>query len=165
MGEILKAIGIRGQLVAVQLAGFLITLVILKILLFERVSRFVAARKKDEEGLGHEVAAARKELEAAEARLRARQAETEKQAYELIQAEVRAGLKRKADLVEAAHAKAQAELARVRASVVEERAKALSHLEKDVVDLGLLMAAGATKKKLDQAKYAAVAERAVRRET
>jgi F0F1-type ATP synthase membrane subunit b/b' len=161
VGEILRQIGIRGPLLWVQLVGFLIMFAILKTLLFDRVRRFMAAREAEEERRRHELAHAEKDLESAEAAMRARAAEIEKQAYERVQAEVRAGIARKGELLEEAHGHARADLARVRASLGSDRTAALAHLGDDVRELALFVAQDALGKKVDGAKYAATAAKAV----
>lgn len=161
MGAILHEIGIRWQIVLIQLTGFLITFLILKKLLFERVLAHLAARQAEEERRRHDIEAARKELESAEAKLRARLAELEKQAYEQTQAEVRAGLKRKADLLQEAQDRAQADLSRVRAEVAAERRGALARIERDIRELALFTAGQALGKRLEGGKYAEAAARAV----
>lgn len=149
MGDILRSIGIRWQLVLTQLIGFLIVLAILKTLLFDRIHKVLADRAAEEERRRHAIAAAKKEYEAAKARLEARVAEIEKQAYEQTQAEVRAGLKRKADLVSEALDKAREEVTVARAAIAAAHAKALASLSKDVVSLTLYVASRVSDRKLE----------------
>jgi F-type H+-transporting ATPase subunit b len=159
--SILHQIGVRWPVLLLQLLGFLIMFAILKFLLFDRVRRFMAAREEEERRERHELEAARKHLEAAEAKLKSRIAEVEKQAYEQTQAEVRAGLKRKADIVQEAQDRARAELERARSSVAAERAKGLERLKGDVADLAVFVASQAMGRKLETTSAMALAERSI----
>jgi F0F1-type ATP synthase membrane subunit b/b' len=159
--QILKAIGIRWELVLIQFLGFLIIFAILKSLLFDRVRAFMAARAAEEASERHELDRERKARAEAVARLEARLAEIEKQAYEATQAEVRSGLKRKTDIVQEAHERAHGELERSRSKLEAERAAALGRIEADIVDLAIFLAGQTMGRKLDEPRYAEIARREV----
>jgi F-type H+-transporting ATPase subunit b len=144
--SILNSIGIRWQLVLLQLIAFLLVFkLILKPILFGRVQRVLDERAHEEEHLRSAIAAARKEQEAAKAKAEAKNAEVEKQAYEQAQAEVRAGLKRKADAVAAAMERSRAEVNQARVGFAKEHEEALAKLRADVADLALFVAADAAR--------------------
>ncbi len=161
--DVLHDLGIRGPLVALQILGFLLTFAVLKLLLFDRVRRQLAARAADEARGQKEIAAGRQGAAAAEAVLRERQAEIEKEAYERTQTEVRTGLKKKADLVAEAHDQAHAALLASQETLAAERQSALGGLGREVADLALLAASQAMLgRKLEEHRWRAVAERATR---
>ena len=162
MGEILHQIGIRWQLVLTQLIGFLLVFAVLRHFLFGRVQRVLDDRAADEVRRRSGIAAAEKQAAAAKATLQARHAEIEKQAYEKTQAEVRNGLARKSELVNAAIDTARAEVTAGREKVAVQRSEALARLEKDVASLTLFLAGKLVGRKLEAAgPVTAAAEREV----
>jgi F-type H+-transporting ATPase subunit b len=163
VGDVLHAIGIRWQLLLMQLVGFLIVYrLVLKPFLFDRIHKVLADRAAEEERQRHAIAASKKEYDAAGARLGTRQAEIEKQAYERTQTEVRAGLKRKADHVTAALDRARDEMGVARAGLRRAREESLANLRKDVVSIALFAAGRACGRKVEEVPaLAARAEREV----
>jgi F-type H+-transporting ATPase subunit b len=160
--DILNSIGIRWQLVLMQLIGFLIVFFVLKTMLFDRIHRVLADRAAEEERRRHAIAAAKKEADVARAKLDARTAEIEKQAYEQTQAEVRAGLKRKSDVVTAALDKAREEVTAARGTLGKSHDQALEKIRQDVVALTLFVAGKAAGRDLEkQGELRAAAEREV----
>lgn len=160
MGDILHSIGIRWQLVLAQLIGFLIVLFVLKTFLFGRIQKVLADRAAEEERRKHAIAAASKEAAAAKARLDARAAEIDKQAYERTQAEVRAGLKRKSDVAGAALDKARDDVTAAREKIARAHDHALETIRKDVAGLAMFVAGRSVGRKLEGAgSLAALAEK------
>src|SRR5437868_6117835 len=82
---------------------------VLRHFLFGRIQGVLDARATEEERRKAGIASARKAAAEARAKLDARRAEVEKQVYEQSQVEVRAGLKRKSELVAEAIDKARAD--------------------------------------------------------
>jgi len=151
VGDVLHAIGIRWQLVLVQLVGFLIVFGILKTLLFDRIHKVLEDRAAEEEHRRLAIGSARHTLDAARARLKTRESEVEKQAYERTQAEVRAGLKVKADLVSQATDQARREVTGAREEFSKARDRALAGIQADVAELALFVASQVAGRKLDGA--------------
>jgi F0F1-type ATP synthase membrane subunit b/b' len=138
---VLHQIGIRWQLVLAQLVGFLLMyFLVLKPLLFGRIQRVLDERAAEEARRKAGIASGRKETDAVRAKLEARRAEVEKQAYEKTQAEVREGQKRKSEVISTAMDWAREEVGASRKKVAEARAEAIGRFEKDVVSLTLFLA-------------------------
>jgi F0F1-type ATP synthase membrane subunit b/b' len=159
---VLYQIGIRWQLVVAQLVGFLIAFGVLRHFLFGRIQGVLDARAADEKKRKDAIASSRKAGAEARAKLDARRAEIEKKVYEQSQVEVRAGLKKKSELVSEAIDKARHDVSEARGRLTGEHAHALVALKKDVVGLALQIASRATGRKLEHdAAFAAAAAREV----
>jgi len=162
IGSILHALGIRGQLVAVQLFGFLLVFAVLKTLLFDRVDQALADRAAEEARRRDVIAAGTKHVAAATAKLSARNAEIEKQGFELAQVEVRAGMKKKTDATAAANEQARIALVKTRETHAKQHDQALERLAADVRDLTLSLAAKATERDVAKdARWTAIADKQV----
>ncbi|HVY61977.1 MAG TPA: ATP synthase F0 subunit B [Planctomycetota bacterium] len=159
---VLYQIGIRWQLVVAQLIGFLIAFAVLRHFLFGRVQKVLDDRAADEAKRKAGIASARKAAAEATAKLDARRAEIDKQVYEQSQVEVRAGQKRKSELVAEAIDKARQDVSEARGRLQGEHAHALAALQKDVVGLALEIASKATGRKLEhEPAFAAMAAKEV----
>jgi F-type H+-transporting ATPase subunit b len=139
VGDILYELGLRWQLVAAQLVGFLLVFAILKTFLFERVDEAMAERAKEEERRSGALATARKETETTRGKLAARDAEIAKQAYEIAQTEVRAGTKKKAEVSAAANEAARVALVKNREALAREYQESVATLKKDVETMALMV--------------------------
>jgi len=159
--DVLKQLAIDGRLLLFQIVAFLITWAALKVFLFDRLRRHLAARQGEEQHLRAGVGMRKKDVEAASARLAAKQAEIEKAAYELVQQEVRVGVKRKADAVAAAQEKAREQLLERRAQLALEHGGALEGRREDIVDFAVFIAGHVLDRKLEAGKLRPVAEATV----
>lgn len=161
MQDVLKQLAIDGRLLLFQIVAFLITWAALKVFLFDRLRAHLAARRGEEERLRADTATRKKDVESASATLAARQAEIDKAAYDLVQQEVRVGVKRKADAVAAAQDRARELLVKRRAEVGAEHDRLLEHWREEMVDFAVLLAGQLLDRKLDLAKQRPVAKAAI----
>lgn len=134
----------RWEVALVQMAGFLMFFVILKVFLFDRLLAFIRLRDEDLKAAGRRAAETRREIERHAADLRAKLAAADKAAYEEMQKVVKEGIAAKTAVLQAAQEESRRILDDARRAIAAEKDDALRAMDAQVRALGAEVAASAT---------------------
>jgi F-type H+-transporting ATPase subunit b len=138
--EVLKTLGIEPQFILVALVGFAILLFVLMNFAFKPLVANLNARQDKIRGDLDEAQARRDEMVRLQKDYESRLAAIEDEARNQIQAAVKEAQAARDEILNRAHAEAQAIVSRGQAEVESERAKSLTESRDQIVDLATLMA-------------------------
>jgi F-type H+-transporting ATPase subunit b len=122
----------KWQVAIVQMAGFTLFFLILKVLFFDRVLGFMRRRTGELAETQWRIEAARKDVERLAADYQGKLAAADKAAYEEMQKVVRAGLAAKTSILAAAQDEGRRIVDEARRAIADEKAEALRELDAQV---------------------------------
>jgi F-type H+-transporting ATPase subunit b len=128
----------------VQMAGFAVFFLVLKVLVFDRLLGFIRARRETLDTTERRIANARRDVEQLTASYEAKLAEADKAAYEEMQKVVREGIAAKGSILAAAQEDTRKVVEEARAAVAAEKEEAIRTVDEQVRALAADIAAAAT---------------------
>ena len=131
-GGILVDLGIRPQVVAVQIVIFLVTFFLLRKILFVPVMKFMTDREAEAERAAEKIRHDRLEAERLAKEYEAHLARIDKEAWERLQSLLKEALEARARVAAEAQQRASQETKAAMAAIARERDAALETLRKDV---------------------------------
>lgn len=159
--ELLNQLGINPQFVLIALVGFLILLFVLMNFAFKPLATTLQARQDKIRGDLDEAQARRDEMVRLQGEYERRLSQIEDEARDKIQAAVKEAHAARDEILNRAHAEAQAIVQRGQEEVATERAKALVDARNQIVDLATLMARQSAKENLSAAGQAGLIDDAI----
>jgi len=132
------------QIALVQMAGFVVFFLVMKVVLFDRLLGFLRARRESLEASERRCADARKEIDRLAAEYQAKLAAADKAAYEETQKMVKEGIASKGAILLAAQEDGRKVVEAARAVVAAEKESALRSMDSPVRALAADLAAAAT---------------------
>ena len=132
------------QIALVQMAGFVVFFLVMKVVLFDRLLGFLRARRESLEASERRCADARKEIDRLAAEYQAKLAAADKAAYEETQKMVKEGIASKGAILLAAQEDGRKVVEAARAVVTAEKEAALRSMDAPVRALAADLAAAAT---------------------
>jgi F-type H+-transporting ATPase subunit b len=134
----------RWEVAIVQMAGFVLFFLVLKVLLFDRLLGFMRRRDEDLAAADRRIAGARQEVERLAAEYQAKLAVADKAAYEEMQKVVKEAIAAKASILSAAQEEGRRIVEAERRTVAAEKEEALRLLDDPVRALASDVADAAT---------------------
>ena len=132
------------QIALVQMAGFVVFFLVMKVVLFDRLLGFLRARRESLEASERRCADARKEIDRLAAEYQAKLAAADKAAYEETQKMVKEGIASKGAILLSAQEDGRKVVEAARAVVAAEKESALRSMDAPVRALAADLAAAAT---------------------
>jgi F-type H+-transporting ATPase subunit b len=134
-GGILEDLGVNPRVLGVQIIIFIVTFIVLRRLLFERMMRFMTSREEEVEKALAAIRADRAELERLTAGYEAHIARIEKDAYARLQAALKEALEERARIAAEAQQQASVQVKSALADIGREKREGLAALRKEVQGL------------------------------
>ncbi len=150
MGETLEALDIHWQELLVNAIGFLVLVLILRRLFWDRVRSFFSERAKEIAQNLEEAERARDAMRARERELEDRLTQIESEAREAIQRATQEAHEARDKILSEAREQARELLAREREEIERERDKALVQIRDEVVDLAVTLVERALRRSMDE---------------
>jgi F-type H+-transporting ATPase subunit b len=134
-GQLLKDLGVNLWVVGIQVVVFVTTFLLLSRLLFGRVLAHLQQREHDQAALAERIRKSQEDAAKAAKEYEAKIAAVEKEAYARLQEILKDALDAKAKIVADAQKQAKAEIDSARASIAQEKQKAMAQLRSEVARL------------------------------
>jgi F-type H+-transporting ATPase subunit b len=151
--ELLKELGINSTIIAAQVTGFILLLIVLGRYLFKPVMTLLAAREQDIRSTYDAAETARTQADEYRDDLERRLSAVEVEARGRLQAAVKEGQDAKDDILADARNRAEEILRRGQESLDREREKTLAELREEVVNLSLAATSKLLEESLDEARH------------